>query len=43
MIKKIIITLILSCFIISCGKKGDPFYKDSTKIILKESVYLKQA
>ena len=28
MIKKIIITLILSCFIISCGKKGDPEYKD---------------
>ncbi len=27
--KKIILTLIICCLIASCGKKGDPFYKDS--------------
>ncbi len=27
--KKIIISLILCCLIISCGKKGDPIYKQS--------------
>ena len=31
MIKKITLTLILCCMIISCGKKGDPDYKDSEK------------
>ena len=29
MIKKITLALILFCLIISCGKKGDPVYKDS--------------
>ena len=28
MIKKIILILILSVVILSCGKKGDPEYKD---------------
>jgi hypothetical protein len=28
MIKKIFLTLILCCIMISCGKKGDPEYKD---------------
>ena len=33
MIKKIIFILILSCVIVSCGKKGDPTYKDpKTKV-----------
>ncbi len=31
MIKKISLILMLSCLIISCGKKGDPKYKDSKK------------
>ena len=31
MIKKIILTLMLFSMIISCGKKGDPVYKDSKK------------
>ena len=31
MIKKIFFFLALSCLIISCGKKGDPIYKDSEK------------
>ena len=43
MIKKIFFFLILSCFIVSCGKKGDPIYRDSEKktdleIILKNKV-----
>jgi len=31
MIKKITLTIILCCLIISCGKKGDPVYKESEK------------
>ena len=30
--KKFILFLILCCFVISCGKKGDPVYKDTKKI-----------
>ncbi len=29
MIKKIILILMLCCLITSCGKRGDPFYKES--------------
>ena len=28
MIKKLILALIVLCIIVSCGKKGDPEYKD---------------
>ena len=31
MIKKIILTLLLCFLIVSCGKKGDPEYKDPKK------------
>tara|TARA_B100001093_G_scaffold193538_1_gene186117 strand:+ start:579 stop:710 length:132 start_codon:yes stop_codon:yes gene_type:complete len=31
MIKKIILTFILFCLVLSCGKKGDPVYKESNK------------
>ena len=31
MIKKIAFVLILSCLMISCGKKNDPIYKDPKK------------
>ena len=31
MIKKIILLFLLSFLLISCGKKGDPVYKDSEK------------
>ncbi len=34
MIKKITLTFILCFFLISCGKKGDPEYKESKKKIL---------
>ncbi len=32
MIKKIIFTLIICCIFISCGKKGDPIYKDPKEV-----------
>ena len=31
MIKKITLTFILCCFVISCGKKGDPVYEIQQK------------
>ena len=31
MIKKLTLALILLCMIISCGKKGDPEYRDPEK------------
>ena len=31
MIKKISLVLILSLVVVSCGKKGDPEYKNSSK------------
>ena len=31
MINKIFFFLALSCLIVSCGKKGDPIYKDPEK------------
>ena len=31
MIKNIFFFLALSCLIVSCGKKGDPIYKDPEK------------
>ena len=43
MIKKISLVLILCLFVVSCGKKGDPEYKDSgkkgeiQKILVKKS------
>tara|TARA_B100000401_G_scaffold416413_1_gene338712 strand:- start:163 stop:291 length:129 start_codon:yes stop_codon:yes gene_type:complete len=35
MIKKITLLLILSCMVFSCGKKGDPVYKESKKVDIK--------
>jgi predicted small lipoprotein YifL len=32
MIKKITLILFLCCIITSCGKKGDPEYKDPEKV-----------
>ena len=37
MIKKITLTFFLCFFLISCGKKGDPEYKESkNKVIIKD-------
>ena len=41
MIKKTTLLIILCCLIISCGKKGDPEYKDSTKMIELNNVKIK--
>jgi len=42
MIKKITLTLILFFLLISCGKKGDPEYKETQNIrSLKKKFYLK--
>ena len=38
MIKNIILTLLLCCIIFSCGKKGDPEYKESNFKVLKKIV-----
>tara|TARA_Y100000992_G_scaffold298741_1_gene264412 strand:- start:409 stop:540 length:132 start_codon:yes stop_codon:yes gene_type:complete len=43
MIKKIILPLILFCIIISCGKKGDPEYKDPKKKVEIQVLTVKNA
>tara|TARA_B100000886_G_scaffold323089_1_gene266632 strand:+ start:1374 stop:1505 length:132 start_codon:yes stop_codon:yes gene_type:complete len=40
MIKKVTLILILAHFIISCGKKGDPEYKQTTKKPLIEKTFI---
>ena len=39
MIKKIFLTFILCCLITSCGKKGDPVYKQSKTKIQNVLIY----
>ena len=39
MIKKITLTFILCFFLISCGKKDDPEYRESEKKILFKDVF----
>ena len=43
MIKKIILILMLCCVMISCGKKGDPIYKDPKKKASLQSVHLNRS
>tara|TARA_Y200000002_G_scaffold362809_1_gene350239 strand:- start:188 stop:319 length:132 start_codon:yes stop_codon:yes gene_type:complete len=43
MTKKIILILMLCCFIISCGKKGDPVYKDPEKKAQNHNIFLNKA
>ncbi len=38
MIKKIILILFCSIIVFSCGKKSDPEYKESLKIINSEKI-----
>ena len=40
MIKKIIFLLALSCLIVSCGKKGDPVYKNSKNETKQQSILI---
>ena len=41
--KKIILTLLLTCVIISCGKKGDPEYKDLKQKVRIQSILINKA
>ena len=43
MIKKIFITLLFCCIIISCGKKGDPEYKDPEKKAEIQNILINKA
>ncbi len=43
MIKKIFFFLILSCLLVSCGKKGDPIYKDSNKETNLQTIFKNKA
>ena len=40
MIKKILLALVLCFFLINCGKKGDPIYKDPKKETSIQSIFL---
>ena len=41
MIKKVLLTIILIVFLSSCGKKGDPEYKDSNKRKIFQNILIK--
>ncbi len=41
MIKKIFLTLFIICAVVSCGKKGDPQYKESEKKIKLPNIIFK--
>ena len=43
MIKKFFLYTIICCFIISCGKKGDPVYKQSKKDPAMHKILIKKA
>ena len=36
MIKKIILSIIIFTFVVSCGKKSDPEYKESKNIFINK-------
>ena len=38
MIKKITLVLLIYCFVIACGKKGDPKYMDPEKKVKVQEV-----
>ena len=40
MIKKIILVWILCCLVVSCGKKGDPEYKDIEKQVEMQNILI---
>jgi len=43
MIKKITLALLLCCIIVSCGKKGDPEYKDPEKKVKIQIIFKDKA
>ena len=42
MIKKIFLTLLLCCIIVSCGKKGDPEYGNAIKKFKIQTILIKK-
>ena len=43
MIKKITFIFLISCLMISCGKKGDPEYKDPNQKVGKIIIFTNKA
>ena len=43
MIKKIALTVLFCCLIASCGKKGDPEYKDPNQKTKIQSILINRA
>ncbi len=43
MIQKIILALLICCIVISCGKKGDPKYKDAENKPMLQTISIKRA
>ena len=43
MIKKIILTLLLSYILFACGKKGDPQYKKTVKKVEIQNIVINKA
>jgi len=43
MIRKFALALIVCCMLISCGKKGDPEYKETTMKINMQLLLINQA
>ncbi len=40
MIKKIYLFLFITLFVVSCGKKGDPIYKEKNSKILNTKIVM---
>tara|TARA_A100001011_G_scaffold348923_1_gene387095 strand:- start:3230 stop:3361 length:132 start_codon:yes stop_codon:yes gene_type:complete len=43
MIQKTLLALILCCIVISCGKKGDPKYKNLENKTMIQTILIKKA
>ena len=43
MIQKTLLALILCCIVVSCGKKGDPKYKDPENKTMIQTILIKNA
>ena len=43
MIKKITLAMLVCCIIVSCGKKGDPEYKDPEKKAKMQTILINKA
>ena len=43
MLKKITLALLICCITVSCGKKGDPKYKDPEKKVKMQTIFMNKA